>query len=170
MCLHCSDLNHLIDHISILFKVNFQYYSFFAVTTSWVHFDFSWQHLFILYTEQIISNSWTFLVHYHCLDFKNCPFYRVSCCLLNTACWPHMSPSPTQTAVFQATRRAPSPASSCKPQTDCSTPLEGSCVQFGHYLHRRWRGKSLSEPLSPSTNGASQSSVFFTSKDWHSSN
>ena len=62
--------------------------------------------------------------------------YRLS----KTACWPHLYSSPTHTAVSQ---RAPSPASSCKPQTDWSIPLEGDCVQSGHHRHGRWRGQIL---------------------------
>lgn len=73
-------------------------------------------------------------------SLKNCFFpYR----LLKTACWPQMYSSPTHTAVSQATGRAPSPASSCKPQTDWSIPLEGDFTQSGHHRHGRWRGKIL---------------------------
>lgn len=44
---------------------------------------------------------------------------------------PGLTCTPARTAFSHAMSRAPSPASSCKPQTDWSIPLEGDSLQFG---------------------------------------
>lgn len=136
MCLHCRGFNHLIDHGAVWFHANVHNASF---SSSPVEPMLIWLNIFLC-TVQIANNSWSSLIHYHYFSFKNCFFpYR----LLKRACWPHMYSSPTHTAVSQATGRAPSPASSCKPQTDWSIPLEGDFAQSGHHQHGRWRGKIL---------------------------
>lgn len=101
-----------------------------------------WQCLLISSadTEQLIK-GWLSLVHYCCLNLKRFR-YRVSLQVLEASLLAsYVLQSHSHTAVFQA----PSPASSCKPQTDCSIPPEGDFVQSGHHRHERWRGNILSK-------------------------
>lgn len=66
-------------------------------------------------------------------------FQAIADSLLASHALPLTQPSP------HATSRAPSPASSCKPRTDWSIPLEGDSLQLGQHRHGRWRGKILSQ-------------------------